>query len=47
MKELKAEERHKHYPETVSTARNTIKIEGGNVGEEMLAVIFGNGITPS
>lgn len=47
MKELKAEEKHKHYPETVSTVSNTIKIEGGNIGEKMLVVIFGNGITLS
>lgn len=44
LKELKVEERHKHYPETVSTVSNTIKIEGGNTGEKTLVVNVGNGI---
>lgn len=44
MKELKVEERHKHYPEPVSTVSNTIKVEGANTGEKMLAVIVGNGL---
>ena len=44
MKELKVEERHKHYPEPVSTVSNTIKVEGANTGEKMLAVIVGGGL---
>ena len=44
LKELKVEERHKHYPEPVSTVSNTIKVEGANTGEKMLAVIVGDGL---